>query len=140
MLLLLKNQGRFGEGKWNGSGGKLLRGESPEEGIIREVFEETGLTLRSVTLHGVLEFYFSEKEQPDWVVHVFSSSDFGGEPLDSSEEGVLRWFRFDEVPYDRMWQDDEHWLPLVLNGKRFRGWFLFSEDGSRLLDHELEVQ
>jgi hypothetical protein len=73
------------------------------------------------------------------VVHVYSSSDFDGEPLDASEEGVLRWFRFDEIPYDRMWQDDEHWLPLALEGKRFRGWFLFSEDGSKLLDHELTV-
>jgi hypothetical protein len=53
---------------------------------------------------------------------------------------VLRWFSFDDIPYDRMWQDDEHWLPILLDGKRFRGWFLFNEDGSRLLRHQLETQ
>jgi len=140
LLLLLKSQGRFGEGKWNGSGGKLQPGENPEEGIIREVLEETGLKLKSVTLHGVLDFYFGEKPEPDWVVHVFSSSDFSGEPLDASEEGVLRWFRFEEIPYGEMWQDDAVWLPLLLEGKRFSGWFLFNEDGSELLEHELKVQ
>jgi 8-oxo-dGTP diphosphatase len=140
LLLLLKDPGRFGEGKWNGAGGKLLPGESPEAGVVREVLEETGLTLRSVTLHGVLDFYFGEKPEPDWVVHVFSSGDFSGEPLEASEEGVLRWFRLEDVPYGEMWQDDEVWLPLLLEGKRFKGWFLFTEDGSRLLDHELEVQ
>jgi len=140
LLLLLKEPGRFGEGKWNGVGGKLLPDEIPEDGVVREVKEETGLRLRSITLHGVLDFYFGEKPEPDWVVHVFSSSDFSGEPLEASDEGVLRWFRLDEVPYGRMWQDDAVWLPLLLEGKRFRGRFLFTEDGSKLLSHELEVQ
>lgn len=140
LLLLRKDPGLFGEGKWNGAGGKLLPGESPEDGVVREVHEETGLELRSVTLHGVLDFYFGEKPEPDWVVHVFSSNDFSGEPNEVSEEGVLRWFRFEDIPYDRMWQDDEHWLPLLLDGKRFRGWFLFTEDGGQLLRHQLTVQ
>ena len=100
-LLLLKDPGRFGEGKWNGAGGKLVPSESPEHGVVREVEEETGLMLRSVTMHGVLDFYFGEKPEPDWVVHVVSSSDFSGEPLEVSEEGALRWFRFDEVPLRR---------------------------------------
>jgi 8-oxo-dGTP diphosphatase len=140
LLLLLKNPGRFGEGKWNGAGGKLLPGESPEAGVFREVLEETGLTLRSVTLHGVLDFYFGEKPEPDWVVHVFSSSDFSGEPLEASEEGVLRWFRFEEVPYDRMWEDDLYWLPPLLDGKRVRGVFVYDEDGGNLLRHSLTAE
>jgi len=140
LLLLRKDPGLFGEGKWNGAGGKLVPGETPEEGVVREVREETGLELRSVTLHGVLDFFFGEKPEPDWVVSVFSSSDFTGEPNTVSEEGVLNWFRFEEIPYDRMWQDDEHWLPLLLEGKRFRGWFIFTEDGDRLLRHQLTVQ
>lgn len=140
LLLLLKDPGRFGEGKWNGAGGKLLPGESPEAGVVREVLEETGLTLRSVTLHGVLDFYFGEKPEPDWVVHVFSSSDFSGEPLEASEEGVLRWFRFEEVPYDRMWEDDLYWLPPLLDGKRVRGFFVYDEDGENLLRHSLTAE
>jgi 8-oxo-dGTP pyrophosphatase MutT (NUDIX family) len=140
LLLIRKGPGLFGEGKWNGPGGKLLPGESPEEGVVREIREETGLELKSVTLHGVLDFYFGKKPEPDWVVYIFSSSDFSGEPNTVSEEGVLRWFSFDDIPYDRMWQDDEHWLPILLDGKRFKGWFLFNEDGSRLLRHQLETQ
>src|SRR4030042_966014 len=140
VLLLLKNPGRFGEGKWDGAGGKLLTGEGPEVGVVREVEEETGLRLRSVALPGGLDFYFGEKAEPDWIVHVFRSSDFEGEPFDASEEGMLRWFGLDEIPYGRMWQDDAFWLPLLLEGRRFRGRFLFTEDGSRLLDHELRAQ
>jgi len=140
LLLLLKDPGRFGEGKWNGAGGKLLQDEGPEAGVVREVEEETGLRLRSVRLHGVLDFYFGEKPEPDWVVHVFSSGDFDVEPRETSDEGVLRWFSIDEVPYDRMWQDDAVWLPLLLEGKRFRGWFKFTVDGSEMLSHQITVQ
>ena len=139
LLLLRKNPGLFGEGKWNGLGGKLLSGERPEEGVVREVLEETGLKIQAFTYHGVLDFYFGEKQEPDWVVHVFSSRDFTGEPNMISEEGILKWFTFENIPYDQMWQDDGHWLPLLLEGEKFKGRFLFSEDGSELLDHELTV-
>jgi hypothetical protein len=43
----------------------------------------------------------------------------------------------DQIPYEEMWQDDEHWLPLLLEGKRFEGEFYFNEDATELLDYSI---
>ena len=139
LLLQRKSAGLFGEGKWNGVGGKLKVGETPMEGAVREALEETGFRVSSLKPHGVLNFYFGQRARADWVVHVFSTSAFEGE-LKPSEEGVLRWFPLDEAPYDEMWQDDEHWLPLLLGGRRFSGEFYFSDDGAKLIDFDLRVE
>jgi 8-oxo-dGTP diphosphatase len=48
------------------------------------------------------------------------------------------WVPVDGIPYDRMWADDAHWLPLMLAGKRFSGRFLF--DAARMVDHRLDVE
>jgi len=139
ILLQKKTAGRFGEGKWNGPGGKLGPGETPENCARREVREETGLRVRSLRLHGALRHYFGDVDEPDWIVYQFSVTEFEGEPMES-DEGELRWFPVDEIPYGEMWQDDEHWLPLLLDGKDFTGDFYFNEDGSELLDFTLTVR
>jgi 8-oxo-dGTP diphosphatase len=139
ILLQRKSAGRFGEGKWNGPGGKVQPGETPLECIVREVWEETGLTVSYLTEQGVVDFYFGEKPEPDWVVHIYTTSTFSGEPK-GSDEGELRWFSVVEIPYGEMWQDDTHWLPLLLKGKKFRGVFWYSLDGSELLRHRLAVE
>ena len=139
ILLQKKAAGRFGEGKWNGPGGKLRPGETPEDCARREVHEETGLRVRSLRLHGALRHYFGQVDEPDWIVYQFSTTDFEGEPK-GSEEGFLRWFPVGEIPYHEMWQDDEHWLPLLLEGKCFDGDFYFNEDGTELLRHRLVVE
>jgi len=136
ILLLRKSAGLFGEGKWNGVGGKLRESESPREGAAREALEESGLRVGLLKDHGVLRFYFGRKQEPDWIVHVFSTRMFEGETM-PGEEGTLRWFKIDEIPYDEMWQDDEHWLPLLLEGRSFDGEFIFNEDGTRLLEFNL---
>lgn len=138
LLLQRKSAGRLGEGKWNGPGGKVEPGETPLECVVREVWEETGLTVSDLTEQGVVDFYFGEKPEPDWVVHIYTTSTFSGEPK-GSDEGELRWFSVDEVPYGEMWQDDAHWLPVLLEGKRFRGVFIYDVDGTRLLRHRLDV-
>lgn len=139
ILLLRKAPGRFGEGKWNSPGGKIRPGENPEECARREVYEETGLRVLSVRLHGALRHYFGQVDEPDWIVYQFSTTDFEGESKEG-EEGVLRWFPVEEIPYHEMWQDDEHWLPLLLEGKDFTGDFYFNEEGTELLHHSLVVQ
>jgi len=136
VLLQKKTQGRFGEGKWNGPGGKLKPGETPEECAMREVKEETGLRVRDVRLHGALKHYFGDVDEPTWVVYQFAATDYKGD-IKESEEGELRWFPVDEIPYEEMWQDDEHWLPLLLEGKRFEGEFHFNKDATQLLDYSI---
>jgi len=64
-LLLKKSAELFGGGKWNGLGGKINRGETPEQACVREVFEESGLRVSKLRYHGLLKFWFGGKL--DWV-------------------------------------------------------------------------
>jgi 8-oxo-dGTP pyrophosphatase MutT (NUDIX family) len=139
LLLQKKSKGLFGEGKWNGVGGKLKPNESPEDCVKREVHEETGLRISDLKFHGVLNFYFGNRKEIDWVVHVFSTSVFEGK-LKSSKEGNLRWFNFEDIPFDEMWGDDRYWLPLVLKGKSFKGNFYFDDEGKTILDFDLKSE
>jgi len=139
ILLQKKSTGKFGEGKWNGSGGKLRTGEMPKDGVVREVYEETGLKAYNLKFHGVLKHFFGKGSKPDWVVHIFSTRSFEGK-LKESDEGVLRWFKLEEIPYGEMWEDDKHWLPLLLDGTFFDGEFYFDEKGAKLLHYNLDVR
>ncbi|OGC38243.1 hypothetical protein A2V54_03305 [candidate division WWE3 bacterium RBG_19FT_COMBO_53_11] len=133
VLLAMKKRG-FGEGWWNGAGGKIKDGETPLEAILREMQEEVGIVPHDPVHHGTLRFFF-EDGTPDWEVRVFRAEEFDGEPSES-EEMRPAWFNFEDIPYDLMWKDDPHWLPLLLEGKRFEGRFTF-RDNSTLLSHEV---
>ncbi|MDP2735827.1 MAG: 8-oxo-dGTP diphosphatase [bacterium] len=124
VLLAMKKRG-FGEGFWNGPGGKPEEGEELIDALYREVKEELGIVPRDPVEHGILHFAF-EDGNPDWRVHVFRAEKFAGRPAES-EEMRPAWFAFDEIPYDSMWADDPHWMPLLLAGKRFEGRFTFRD-------------
>ncbi len=138
LLLQYKAAGRFGEGKWNGPGGKIKPNETPEMGVTREIREETGLTILNPRLNGVIDFYFGEKTEPDWVAYVFLVTDFTGD-LVANDEGELRWFSIDEIPYADMWQDDAHWLPAFIDGRKVKGSFWYNATGTELLRHNLTI-
>jgi len=137
LLLLKKSVGLFGGGKWNGLGGKVRVGESPEQACVREVYEESGLRIKGLKYHGVLKFWFGDTGEPI-VVYVFSTKSFRGQ-LKESSEGILSWIDFEKVPYEEMWEDDRYWLPLLMEGKNFRGEFYFNQEGTKLLNHKLEA-
>ncbi len=136
LLLQKKATGLFGGGKWNAPGGKLRKGESPEDATRREVEEETGLRVGALRSQGVLTFFFGEGEEPAFVVYVFSCDSFQGRPR-SGIEGELRWFSENALPYDQMWADDRHWLPQVLAGRSVEGTFWFDEPAANLLRYEV---
>jgi 8-oxo-dGTP diphosphatase len=136
LLLQKKSAGLFGAGKWNGVGGKCLPDETPELCVIREVYEETGLSVRSIQNHGVLTFTFGSQDSGKLVVHVFSTQDFEGS-IRANDEGLLQWFAFADIPYHSMWLDDRYWLPLMLNGKRFQGVFHFNQEGTVIREWNL---
>lgn len=138
-LLLLKSKGKFGEGLWNAPGGKIEPKEKPEEAVKREVLEETGLRVLELIKAGSLKFFFGKSKQiPDWFVNVFVCSKFEGE-VNESHEGKLLWFNKNTLPYDEMWADDRHWLPLLIDGKKFEGTFIFSEDSKELLKSSITL-
>lgn len=126
VLLAMKKRG-FGEGRWNGVGGKAIPQESIEEAAKRETREEICVLPIGLTRVATLDFYFPHN--PDWNqrVLVFTSESWEGEPAET-EEMRPRWFGKDELPFHSMWPDDEHWLPHVLEGKRLKAEFLFGPD------------
>jgi len=139
ILLGMKKQG-FGQGKYNGFGGKIKNAESLEQAAIRELYEELGVQAEEI--RKVAEFTFLFPHVPkikrwDQTVHVFLVEKWKGKPKESREMKP-EWFSFQEIPYGRMWQDDRHWLPLVLEGKKIRARFVFGEDGESIKSMELK--
>ena len=133
ILLGMKKCG-FGKGRWNGFGGKVKKGESIEEAAKRELFEEAGLTVKNIQRLGIVDFGWQDKTD-DLEVHIFKASNFSGEPIESNEMSP-KWFNINEIPFNSMWQDDKHWLPLFLENKKFRGRFVF-DNLDNILDYSL---
>ncbi len=98
-------------GKWIGVGGKFEEGESPEDCVRREVFEETGLRLRGARLRGIVTFVSDE-----WgteYMFLFTSRDFSGETLSVCDEGELEWVQRERVPRLPLWEGDRLFLSLI---------------------------
>lgn len=139
VLLGMKKRG-FGAGRWNGFGGKVEPGETIEEAAKRETKEEAGIEVSEMTKKGVLEFTF-ENDPKVLEVHIFHISEFAGEPQET-EEMKPGWFPVDRIPFEQMWTDDIYWMPLFLNGKKFKGAFLFdrpsdTEYSAKILSQKL---
>lgn len=138
ILLGMKKRG-FGVGRWNGFGGKLHDGESIEDATLRETFEECGVTVQTMEKVGIHEFEFEKERGEILEVHVFRADTFSGEPTET-EEMRPQWFTIDAIPYDEMWPDDIHWMPVFLARRKFRTKFLFGENDTVLENHVEEVE
>jgi 8-oxo-dGTP diphosphatase/2-hydroxy-dATP diphosphatase len=135
ILLGMKKRG-FGAGKWNGFGGKVESGETIEQAALREFTEESGATATNLEKVAVHDFQFENDMSQILRVHVFTAQ-VSGEPREM-EEMRPQWFDFDAVPYDQMWTDDIHWLPLVLAGKKMKASFVFGE-GDVVARHTIDI-
>ena len=135
-LLLKKANSGVSMGKWNGPGGKLEKGETPVQNVSREVLEETSLRIVRPSYRGRIEFCLNGRGVLDYVVHVFLATRFSGRPK-SSEEGKVRWFDIDRIPYAGMWDDDRYWLPLLLNGARFDARFSYDRGNRKVVDYAI---
>ena len=116
MLHRIKKQNDLNQDKWIGVGGKFLDGESPEECVIREVKEETGLTLASYEYRGIITFV-SDKWETEYM-HLFSSRNFHG-TLTDCDEGVLQWIPRAELTNLKLWEGDKIFLHLMDEGYPF---------------------
>ena len=90
-------------GKWIGLGGKLEAGETPDECVCREIFEETGLTLTAYTYRGIVDFD-SDCDGTERM-HLFTATGWEG-TLHACDEGELRWIPKKELPAYPMWEGD----------------------------------
>jgi len=123
ILLAMKKRG-FGEGRWNGLGGKPNSGESLESAAIREVYEESGIQAQESDLIKLGVIHFSSSRFGKIVSHVYILDNWQGEPIET-EEMRPQWFLQSDIPYDEMWPADRYWLPKVLARESFLGEVIF---------------
>ena len=105
-------------GKWIGVGGHFEEGESPEDCLLREVYEETGLKLTSYKLRGIITFVSDEWDTE--IMHLYTADGFEGD-IDSVQEkcaeGILRWIPIGEVLNLNLWEGDRIFLKLLTEDK-----------------------
>ena len=138
LLLGLKKRG-FGEGKFNGIGGKVEKGETFEEAMIRETYEEIKVTPTVFEKFGEIEFLeFYKGKKVTLRFHLYIATAWKGIPTET-EEIRPEWFDIEKLPYDKMFEDDQYWLPLVLKNKKLKAFFEFDENW-KMLSHRVEEQ
>lgn len=133
MLHRIKKENDMHEGKWNGLGGKLESGETPEECVIREIQEECGLVLKNPSLKGILTFPAFDGND-DWWVFVFIAKEFEGELTDSSE-GNLAWVDDNELLNLNLWEGDKIFLKWLDQRGFFSGKFIY--ENAKLINHDV---
>ena len=134
MLHRIKKAQDVNRDKWVGIGGKFREGESPEDCLLREVRDETGLTLHSWRFRGIVTFVSDE-----WgteYMHLFDSSDFCGNLIDC-DEGELAWIDRDALLEKPIWEGDRIFLRLLREDRPFFSLKLRYE-GERLIEAVLD--
>ncbi len=120
--------------KWIGVGGHFEFQESPEDCLIREVKEETGLTLNSWAFRGIVSFI--SDDHPAEYMHLYTSQDFSGQLTDCNE-GQLEWVKKENIKELNLWEGDKIFLDLLTKDVPFFSLKLIYKNGilvSRTLD------
>ena len=133
MLHRVKKENDMHKNKWNGLGGKLIPGESPEECVIREIKEESGLNIKTPSLKGIITFPKFDNIE-DWLVFVFTANQFSGDLIDS-DEGNLKWIDDSDLLNLNMWEGDKIFIPWLSKNKLFSAKFYYSNNN--YIKHEV---
>ena len=123
MLHRVKKANDVSWGKWNGLGGKFMAGESPEECVIREVKEESGLDLKNPVLRGVMT-YPEFMGGRDEYVFLYTATEFAGGLIDSPE-GQLEWIEDSKLTDLSLWEGDRIFFKWLDQDAFFSGKFLY---------------
>lgn len=110
MLHRIKKEKDVNRDKWIGIGGKFKDKESPEDCVIREALEETGLTLKKPRYRGIVTFV-SDRYETEWM-HLFTADRFSG-TIKECDEGVLEWIEKEALYSLPMWEGDRIFLRLL---------------------------
>ncbi len=132
-VLLIEKKMGFGAGKINAPGGRLEAGETPEQCVVRELQEELGITPTRIRKAGVNHFHNGKVHM---AVHIFTAGGFEGE-LKETDEAKPFWTSLGSIPFDRMWDDDVHWFPYMLEGRTFTSNFTYSKDWKSIMSYEI---
>ena len=134
MLHRTKKENDENHDKWIGVGGHFEKGESPEDCLVREVKEETGLTLHSFDFRGIVTFV--SDENPAEYMCLFTSKDFSGEMIPCNE-GQLEWVEKEKVCSLNLWEGDKLFLELLTKDVPFFSMKLVYKNG-RLVEKMLD--
>ena len=126
MLHRVKKEKDVNKDKWIGIGGHFERGESPEECLLREVMEETGLTLKEWRFRGIITFCFRDKDDADErscqpvceYMHLYTATEYEGELTDCNE-GELVWVKKDDILSLNIWEGDKIFFELLRKEEPF---------------------
>ena len=110
MMHRVKKKNDINKDKWIGAGGHFEYGESPEECLLREVKEETGLTLLDYKARGIITFIYGENVVE--YMHLFTSDSFEGDLIEC-DEGELVWVPVSEVQNLPIWEGDKVFFKLL---------------------------
>ena len=111
MLHRVKKENDLNRDKWIGIGGKFQDKESPEDCLLREAEEETGLTLTSYQYRGIVTFV--SDRWPTEYMHLFTADGFTGELLEHCGEGELEWLPWEDLLNIPHWEGDAIFLDLI---------------------------
>lgn len=136
MLHRTKKQNDINKGKWIGVGGHVESDESPEECLVREVREETGLSLTAYKFRGLVTFINTECE-PE-LMCVFTADEYTGE-LIPCNEGELRWVDKTQVPNLPTWEGDRVFLDLLLSGEERFFSIKLRYEGDHLIEKKIHL-
>ena len=134
MLHRVKKKNDLNQDKWIGIGGKFEKDETPDECLLREAYEETGLTLTNWKCRGIVTF-LSDRWEGEYM-YLFTADGFTGE-LKTCEEGDLQWVSRDFINQLPLWEGDPIFLKLLWEDAPF---FLLKlrYEGSRLVEAVLD--
>ena len=133
MIHRVKKRDDMHRGKWNGLGGKLEPGESPEDCVRREVEEESGLLVKKMWLKGFLSFPGFANDE-DWYTFVFVVPEFEGHIIESVE-GDLEWIDNSDLFRLNLWEGDRIFLPWLDRQGFFSGKFVYTD--GLLVEHSV---
>ncbi len=116
LLHRVKKENDVNRDKWIGIGGKLEDKESPEEGMLREAREETGLEILDLSYRGIVTFV-SDRWETEYM-HLFTATRFSGE-IRECDEGTLEWVPKEKMRSLNLWEGDLIFLELLERGAPF---------------------
>ncbi len=116
MMHRVKKENDINKDKWIGVGGHFERGESPEDCLLREVREETGLALERYKLRGVITF-LTDSYEPEYMF-LYTADEYSGK-LTDCDEGTLEWVKKSDVYDLPIWEGDKVFFRLLEEGREF---------------------
>lgn len=130
LLHRIKKQNDINKDKWIGVGGHFEDFESPDECLVREVFEETGLKLNSYQFRGIITFVSDDSGEKMYeYMCLYTSSDFSGNMIDC-DEGKLEWVKKADMKKLNFWEGDYIFLDLIEKNEPFFSLKLEYKNGS----------